>query len=174
MVKKLIFALALSSFSAQGLYAQAQLVPEQYSLEKAEDYAAYNNDVVRCVDWIINTPISEGRNIRRNVYEFLLQWTAGSPDLLISISPDNLPFEISHPDLLILFMGAWAKYAIIHKDYKDHLAANEYAVLTVLDFMESNKALLPEEDATTQKFKAMREKGTLRKHLKKALSKMKK
>jgi len=98
--------------TALGICAQDFEVSKNYQFDQAEDYAAYEQDVIECFNWLMNTPINEQTEKRRAAYAFLVTWISGSPNVTIEISPQIVTFIEGPPDLLMMFMGGWTKYAL--------------------------------------------------------------
>jgi hypothetical protein len=90
-MKKIFLTLFLATLSC-ALFAQDFEVPENVKLEKAEDYAPYEQDVIKCVNWLINTPITEQKSKRKDANAFLLKWINGSPDRIL-YKEQRTPFE---------------------------------------------------------------------------------
>jgi tetratricopeptide (TPR) repeat protein len=108
-----------------------------YKLEKPEDYAQYEEDIVAMVDWLANTPTTEKPEVRKQVSAFLLSWLTGSPTVTVELSA-NIVTYMDCGECMFLFMGGWAKYAIQAKDndtFKASLAGTE----TVIQFYTTNK-----------------------------------
>jgi len=70
-MKKLILALLLF-IPALGLFAQDFPVPENYVLKNAEDYDKYQGDVIKTIDWIMNTPINKSKSERKDANAFIM------------------------------------------------------------------------------------------------------
>lgn len=90
-----LFALFTMAVVSVCLYSQTPEewnVPQNYSLVNAEDYAPYNEDVVKCVDWLVNTPLDLQTSKRRDAHKFLMAWIGGSPEVMVIVSEDLVPF----------------------------------------------------------------------------------
>ena len=74
----LVAVLLVSSLSAQEL-----LVPEKYSLEKASDYAEYEEHLMACATWLETAPVKGEKKKRKAVDSFVMQWLTGSPSVTI-------------------------------------------------------------------------------------------
>ena len=60
--------LILTVLFSLNIQAQDFRVPKRLKLEKAEDYAKYEDDVLKAVKWLKNTPVHEqNQNVRRLV-----------------------------------------------------------------------------------------------------------
>lgn len=157
------FLMLLTSASAQ----QFEL-PKAYQLDKAEDYDLYEKDILSCIDWLMNTPFGTETFKRKEANAFLLKWLTGSPKVKIEIKAEIVNFMENNPDLLLIFLGGWAKYSLISQDTKDKVKGNLKGLEAVVDFYRKNQALL-KKDKNVEKYAKMKEKGTLEDFIKKNL-----
>lgn len=164
-MKKVLLTLVLSIFTI-ALFAQTFEVPTDCKLEKAEDYAKYEKDVLSCIDWLAQTPVNEQSAKRKEANAFLLKWLTGSPDVHIDIKPGIVTFMDSSPELLMIFMGGWAKYSIEKEEPKNNVAGSMAGIEAVISFYQSNKAYL-KKSKEVEKYIKMKEKGKLEDYVKK-------
>ena len=160
----LLSAILVSSIA----FAQEFQVPENYAFETAEDYKPYEKDVVACVDWLIETPMYQNPSKRKEASAFLLKWLMGSPYVHIEINPEIVNFAGSSPELLLAFMGGWAKYAIETEQFDDKVGGNLAGLESVIEFYETNKGVLP-KDKNVEKYVKMKKKGSLRQYVEKKI-----
>ena len=182
-MKTIVPSVSFLCVGCVGLSAQTFEVPENYHLNVKTDYEFYEPVVVKCVDWLIATPIDQEQDKRKAAYKFLLQWCIGSPTVHINVNTDII-FDIRDervPNYLLIFMGGWAKNAIeadIHQATLEESAADKDAQLSgnvagieaVLVFYENNKGQLP-QNANIEKLLKLQQKGRLEKYVKKLLPK---
>lgn len=164
-MKTITFA-AFFLLLSMGLHSQDFNVPENYKLEKAEDYATYEQDALNCIDWLMNTPINEQKAKREKATEFLLKWLIGSPDVQIELNADIITFVESSPDLVIIFLGGWAKYSMQTKDFENKIAGSMAGIEAVIAFYTSNSEFLP-KDKNIEKYIKMKESGKLKDYIEK-------
>lgn len=162
----LLSLILLLSISAT---AQTFQIPVNYKLEKAEDYAVYEKDVINAVKWCLNTPADQEVQKRKKVYSFLFDWINDSPNVTIELHPEIVTFMESSPDLLLLFLGGWTKYALESRDFKNKVSGAVAGLEAVLEFYTRNKDLLT-ADKNIDKLQKMKEKGTLKEHVEKHLN----
>lgn len=162
-MKKTLLVIILVTFSI-GLYSQNFKVPKNYKLDKAEDYAPFENDVVQCCNWLIETPINEQPEKRKEANTFMLQWIIGSPTVLIEVNQDIATFMTS-PELLLIFMGGWAKHSIDTKIYDDKIAGSIAGINSVIDFYLRNKKILG-KDKHVEKYIKLKKKDKLEQYVK--------
>jgi hypothetical protein len=151
---------------AFSLFAQDYQVPQNLKLNKAEDYAQYEQDVINCVNWLMKTPVQEQANKRKEANAFLMKWLTGSPNVQIEIKEKIVTFMKSSPDLLMVFMGGWAKYSLESRDFKNKVFGNLAGIDAIIEFYTKNKSKMP-KDKNVEKYIKMRDKGTLKEFVEK-------
>lgn len=164
-MKTIIFSFLLMIISF-GLYSQDFEVPKDYKLEEASDYALYEQDVLKCIDWLMKTPINKQTEKRKDANAFLLKWLSGSSDVHIEIKQEIVTFMGTSPDLLMIFIGGWAKYSLESKDANNKIAGSLAGIESVIDFYTKNKSLMP-KDKNVEKYIKMKNKGTLKEYIEK-------
>jgi hypothetical protein len=138
-------------------------VPKDVHLETKEDYAQYEGDIIKAVDWLIKTPVGSEKDKRLKVNAFLLQWLTGSPNVMIEITQEIATF-MDCSDCLMIFMGGWAKYSLENNDYADKIKGNLAGIESVIEFYNSNKGILGKNNAI-EKYAKLKNKGKLEKHI---------
>lgn len=159
MLRSILLLLLIQSGSY--LIAQEYEVPENYVLDKAEDYAPYEDDVVNGINWLMATPYNEQSQKRSDVNAFLLKWFMGSPEVHIDIRHDIVNFMGSNPDLLIIFIGGWGKYSIETRDYNNKIEGNLAGLEAVVRFYTANSDFLA-KDRNVEKYVKLSKKNKLR------------
>jgi len=153
-----ILAIMLCTFS---VYSQDFEVPVKYKLEKAEDFKFYEADILKCIDWLIETPLNEHKAKRKEANAFLLAWLTGSPNVTIELSAEIVTFMESSPELLMVFFGGWTKHVLQSNVNNDPVAGNLAGIETIIYFYQKNKKLIP-KDKNVEKYIKMKDKGTLK------------
>lgn len=162
-MKRILFTLMLSMLFA-GVYAQEFQVPKDYKLDKAEEYAPYEKDIIKCVDWLINKPVNEEVDKRKQANAFLLKWLIGSPTVHIGLKQEIVTFIKGEPDLLMIFMGGWARQSLLSKDYNNKVEGNLAGIEAVIEFYSKNKQFL-KKDKEVEKYIKLKAKGTLKDYI---------
>ena len=153
---------------AVGVYAQEFEVPEDYTFSTSEDYAKYETDILKGIDWLILTPIKDQPVKRKEVNSFVLLWLTGCPNVSVEVNTDIVNFFDSNPEMLMIFMCGWTKYSLETKDYKNKIMGNVKGIETVIDFYNKNRENL-EKDKNVEKYIKMKEKGTLEEFIAKSI-----
>jgi hypothetical protein len=90
----------------------------------------------------------------------------GSPNVSIDIKPEIVTFVGDTPELLLIFMGGWAKYSLESKDFKNKIGGSTAGIEAVIEFYTKNKDLLS-KDKNIEKYIKMKDKGTLKDYIEK-------
>ncbi|MFA6778512.1 MAG: hypothetical protein WCU80_01850 [Paludibacteraceae bacterium] len=171
-----LFALFTMAVVSVCLYSQTPEewnVPQNYSLVNAEDYAPYNEDVVKCVDWLVNTPLDLQTSKRRDAHKFLMAWISGSPEVMVIVSEDLVPFFESG-DLLLVFMGGWSKYSIRTGEYKDKIGGAVAGLEASISLYEKNRSMLSDSKPVVKSMTnlvKLRKKGKLKEFVEENIAK---
>lgn len=158
LILTLCMTIMFSIFSIL-IFAQGFEVPS-YELKKVEDYARYEQDVIECVNWLLLTSVEIHPEKRKEASAFLLAWLSGSPNVQIEIKPEIVNFMGSSPDLLLIFMGGWAKHTLHTKDFDNKIAGSLAGIESVISFYTKNIDEI-KKDKNVEKYKKMKEKGKL-------------
>lgn len=163
-MKKLSLTIIAAMFSI-ALFSQDFEVPKNYKLEKVEDYAVYEKDVVNCFNWLMKTPPNQQADKRKEANAFLLKWMTGSPNVKLEIKPGIVTF-MENPDIFMMFLGGWTKYSLESKDFKNKVAGNMAGIEAIIEFYTKHKAFL-KKDKNVEKYIKMNKKGKLEDYIKK-------
>lgn len=129
-------------------------VPKNFKLEKAEDYAPLEKEVVDAINWLYETPINEQSQKRKDVNAFVFTWLSGSPYVHLKIKPEIVTFlDSSTPDFLIMFMGGWAKFSIESKEYDDKINGSLAGIEMVIAFYEKKQKLVAKRQRSGEIYK---------------------
>jgi len=163
-MKKLLF-LAFCTALSFNIFSQGFEVPKDYVFEKPEDYKAYEEKIIQCIDWLIETPANQEFQKRMEANSFLLRWATGSPDVTIEIRQEVVTFLQTSPELLMIFIGGWTKHQLMNKKNKSILDSSLASLETVIQYYEKNKEHL-NKDENVEIFIDLKKKGKLKDHLK--------
>ena len=159
-IMKRLFGIILFSVLTFSLVAQEFEVPKNCVMTKDEDFAKHEGDVLKGIDWLLNTPINIQPEKRKEVNGFFMTWLTGTPTVSIEIKPEIVNFMKPNSELLMIFMCGWTKYAIESKDSKNKTMGNQKGIEAVIDFYIKNKESL-KKDANVEKYIKMKEVGKL-------------
>lgn len=146
------------------LSGQEFTVPGNYVLKVPADYGRYENDVLRGIDWIFQTPVDEQKAKRIEVNKFLMDWITGSPNVTIEINQEIMNFVRANPELLMIFLSGWTKHVLESRDNTSVLAGNVKGIESVIAFYGKNIKSL-KKDPNVEQYARMKERGTLEKYI---------
>lgn len=157
---KYFFWLVLSFGFVTTVHARAFEIPDFYSFETPEDYETYEQDVLAGINWLLETPMDEQTAKRQKTNDFVLKWMAGTPKVTLRIQASVVTFMTTSPELLIVFMAGWTKYALAQQAYKEPRSGTLAGLEAVIAFYTKNKAAMG-KDKNVEKFIKLQKKGEL-------------
>jgi len=170
-MKKTLFLLLYLSLPIIG-FSQDFEVPE-YELKTAEDYKPLEDDILKCIDWLENTPLNaKNDNKRKEASMFLLDWVEGAPNVMIVLNMDLIEYSSKHPDLLTIFIGGWTKESILKQKKDMTIEGGIKGLESVITFYNKNKSVIGKSKAI-EKYIKHKKKGELELFVKKAFDESK-
>lgn len=163
-MKKLFVSIILLSI-AVNLSAQEYKIPDNVKYSKEADYTTYEPEVLKTIDWWMNTPLNVQPEKRREATDFLIMWLTGSPSVSVEIKTEIMNFAKPNPELMMAFMWGWTKYAIETKD-SGKVASNIKGIEAAIDFYTKNREFL-KKDKAIEKYIRMKEDGKLEEYISK-------
>lgn len=126
------FLLFFALLTAGRLFGQTFEVPASYAFNTKADYARYEPEVIRAVNWLEATPLNQEARKRKEVNVFLFKYLEGSPDVTVELHGFVLELNKKNPDMLMVFMAGWAKHKLENRSQTDKLTLNTVGVQSVL------------------------------------------
>lgn len=163
---KKLFGILMFSILTFNLVAQEFEVPKNCILAKGEDYAKYEGEILKGIDWLLKAPMATQPEKRREVNRFVMTWLTGSPTVTVNIKPEIVNFMNPNPDLLMVFMCGWTKYSIETKDNNNTAMGNQKGIEAVIEFYTKNKEYL-KKDNNVEKYIKLKENGKLEEYISK-------
>lgn len=139
---KYFFWLVLSFGFVTTVHARAFEIPDFYSFETPEDYETYEQEMLAGINWLLETPMDEQTAKRQKTNDFVLKWMAGTPKVTLRIQASVVTFMTTSPELLIVFMAGWTKYALAQQAYKEPRSGTLAGLEAVIAFYIKNKAAM--------------------------------
>lgn len=124
-----IFAFCLNSASL----AQQEFTVPEYKLEKDEDYAKFEQDIIKAVNWLETTAVGKDMVNRKKVNVFVLTWVAGSPKVNITFHPVVNKLSKKNHHLLGMFIGGYARYVLENNNDSDEMKAYTAGIRSVIN-----------------------------------------
>ena len=142
------------------LSAQDFEVPKNLSLKYTVDYATYEPDVIKCVDWLENSPLDQDKDKHTAAYAFLLLWVTGAPNVHVIVDADLIGSKNKkNAGLMLIYMGEWSKYELKHGDKTKQSDAAVAAVKAEIKVYKKGNGMV--KDKTMDKLAELDEKGLL-------------
>ncbi|TSD65944.1 hypothetical protein FFF34_000670 [Inquilinus sp. KBS0705] len=129
IISPVLFFMLFVCFKAD---AQAYEVPKNYKFKSNADYARYEPDILKTVDWMQLTSWTEEPKKTDEAIQFFLDWVRGTPAVTVNLGQASLRLSDKNPQLGFTYMAQYAKYALLHKDHFDHTKANLEALRAVI------------------------------------------
>ncbi len=167
MKKLFTLMLALLALTA---YSQDCEVPDTYVLEEADDYAEYEEQIIACSKWLIETPLSENKHKRKEASAFLMKWVMGAPNVSVILAEGLPPMDNNNQELLIIFLAGWTSYSLENEESTKEECAL-YALETFLDFYNKNEGEL-KRSKEIKKLLKIKKKGKLAEYVEEIMEKM--
>ncbi len=148
------------------LPAQVPKIPEvDWATE--QNVSQYESNILQCAVWLQQTPMTTMKNTRRDINNFVSQWSSANTTFHVQLFSDIVKFE--EGDLLISFIAGWCEYAIKTKDYDKlncAMAGIEFALL-----IYANNKTTFRRNRQAEKLQKLKIKGKLREKISKHLEK---
>lgn len=181
-MKKLLVA---AMFAFAGLCASAQdaLIPMDYTETKPEDFYRYEQNVLNCMTWLMETPLDERQMERQVISQFVQVWMQASPTVVIYFDPKLIEFlEVSsYPDeQATVYVGGYLTALLKEKQKQgtldkmtalpkgiskaDRITGAMGAVESSVEFYDNNRGTLG-RNRSLEKLRKMQKEGTLRKYV---------
>jgi hypothetical protein len=153
--KKSLFANLITLFALSGLLGitevraqcQAPKIKEQHIFSSADDYRAADQLGVKCMKWLLETPLKACTADRNALDAFVLVWLSGHPDFTIRLEPRLMPSLKRYPELLF---PAIYGMALAHIEQPNQsLTSAQYhaeAAQAVLDVIDGERCFKGDDD----------------------------
>ena len=138
-------------------------------------YVKYNDDIIKCHDWLQNTPIGTDEMKRIEAKRFLLSWSIGCTQVTIIIHSDFMYIDRGDNEMIVSFMGGWSKYALQHLDIDKNEIAVDAAIAGIeaeIDLYKKNEKAFSSNKELKKKinnFISLKKKNKLRDYVKSAI-----
>ena len=163
-MKKFLLAFLLVT-SSLFCFSQNFKVPI-YQIQSPKDCDKYNKDVLKAIDWLMNTPPSTQLEKQQKTKQFLIQWMTDTKAVSININSDIVNFFDKNADLLIIYMCGCTKYALENNVKDNQVEMSVSGIELCVDYYNKNIDLL-EKDTNLEKYIQMKDNGTLKDYIKK-------
>lgn len=161
MRKTILLSICLC-FVSINLVAQEIKIPGELKLENAEDYKKTEALVLQASEWLLETPVTEKADKRKELNTFLMQWISGSPSVSIALVEGIAPLDC--PDCLMSFLSGWTTYSLKNDYSDDQVACAVAGAENAIAFYQKNKPILG-RNADMEKLLKQQKKNKLKKYI---------
>lgn len=137
-----------------------------------EEFVSSEPRVINTINWLEDTPVDQQTDKRKLLNALLIAWITNSPTVTLEINANILTFNKKNPDLLIIFMGGWTKYALANAYSKDNVKGSVAGIKSAIKVYKMKNGL--KNDKEMEKLITLDEKGELENWVKEQFSKIKK
>lgn len=160
-----LFLTLFALFFSLATFAQDWELPEDYSIQSAQDCEDFEEDFMESIDYLLNTNLDEDEEYRKEVSKFFLLWVSKTDYFTITIDAKVVNFTELNPDLLVVFMAGWSAAAMDDEDL-DAFEGNVAGLEAVAEFYKNNKRYLA-KDKKLMKIVSTARKGKLEDYVEK-------
>lgn len=123
-----IFAFCLNFAS----FAQQEFTVPEYKLEAKEDYAKFEQDIIKAANWLETTTVGKDMTKRKEVNIFVGKWLGGNPKVKIKFPPVVVKLTQKNHQLLGMFMAGYARYAVENNYNMDEVKSCTAAISSMI------------------------------------------
>ena len=132
-MKKIIITFVLTLFAAISVTSQTKFdLPQNIELNKASDYAKYENDIVSAAKWLEETDLNQEAKKRKQVDVFIIKWVSGTPNFTIDMNQSLIKLYGDNHELLVLFMASYSAYSLENKN-ANKTAATKTGIVSMIN-----------------------------------------
>lgn len=181
-MKKLLIA-AMLMFTGYGAVAQDALIPMDYADANTQELYQYEQNVINCTEWLVNTPLGERDMDRQVIGQFVLIWMQASPSVVFNFDTKLMEFieNSSYQDeQATVYVGSYMTALLKEKEAAgtlnkstllpkgvskaDKITGAIGAIEGSLEFYDKNYATLG-RNRDLEKFRKMKKEGKLREYV---------
>lgn len=129
----------LMTLSANIGFSQDFNIPINPKLNKPDDYAKYEADIIKCVTWLETTPSDPKSEKRMLANRFLVTWINGAPNVTVMVHGFVMDLAKNQHEMLGVYMGGWTKYALEHPNDKPDIKCAVAGIRSVISLYKLNK-----------------------------------
>ena len=123
------------------VFSQEYAGPPKYEFNTKEDYAKYETEIVLAANWLVNTPLNEKQDKRKEVSAFVVKWVMGSPTVNVELTPIITDFEKKNEGMMAIWLASSAKYVIENNHSTDVRAKQKAALHDMIKVYQSGKGI---------------------------------
>jgi hypothetical protein len=161
--------LSFSFFMCITLNAQSKPfeLPANYPPTEKSEYIKFKADFLNGIKWLEETPFNEQGKSRKKANAFIVEYLTNSPDISVAIDGTALKVADKNSDLLVIYMGGYARLAFeSQKGKQDQTQCVTAALKSIIKYYKANIDKGLKKDKNILKLIAADEQGELEKWIK--------
>ena len=120
MLRALAVMVFVSLIAGPGtLHSQGFEVPKAYSFETKEDYAKYQPQILKCIDFLESAPYDGENGKREAANMFLMTWARRAPNVSLRFHSYINTLTTVNPDFFVMFIAGWTRRELAHPGSRD-------------------------------------------------------
>lgn len=97
-----------------------------------EEFIKSEPSVISVIDWLENNALGKESDKRTALNAVFMAWLTNAPTVTVELNSNVAPLSKKNPDLLMVFMGGWTRYALQNNYSKDPVKCNLAGIRSVL------------------------------------------
>ena len=142
---KFIFIVFAITFLTATSYSQTSNPLETMPTTK-EAFIKSEPQILKVIDWLENTPLNQETENRKPMNATLMEWITNSPTVTLELNLKVTPMSKKNPDLLMVFMGGWTKYALQNNYSKDQIKGTLAGIKSVIKLYKMGGGIKKDKD----------------------------
>ncbi|MCD6064798.1 MAG: hypothetical protein K0R82_2709 [Flavipsychrobacter sp.] len=159
-IARIVWCIVLLTVSVKTYAAQtASPLPAEMVIDQRLNYDQHRSLVIPCIEWLQRTPLTEDKNERRRVDNFIMYWLQKTTDVIVTMPDYLVKFQSINNEFYFLYTGGWIKYALQTHD-TNRVNCFLAGVNSMLDYYEAGMGV--KRHAYLDKLVAVRKNNKLR------------
>jgi hypothetical protein len=104
-----------------GLRAQEFSVPEGYAFKSKEDFAKYEPQILKCIDYLETAPLGSEAGKRKPANAFFFTWVQGAPNVNVDMFAYVMGLTSKNKDFLLVYIAGWTRAELAHSGSADKI-----------------------------------------------------
>jgi len=165
MLRTLAVVIVVSLIFAPGTSRSQEFeVPKKYSFEKKEDYAKYQPEILKCIDFLESAPYDGENGRREEANMFFMTWARKAPNISLRFHSYINTLTSVNPDFFVMFIAGWTRRELTHPGTRD---MTEYDLAGIRSIIKTyGQAQGVRKDAAVEEVARLDKEGKLLKWLK--------
>jgi hypothetical protein len=133
-MKRATLVLALLIIISGTISAQTKFtVPKNVVLVAKEDYAKYEDDIIKAAKWLEETALDREEDKRVEVNRFVMQWVMGSPTVNVPLTDAIAKLYGKNTALLPIYIASYTREFLEHKTTATPFSAAKAGIISMMN-----------------------------------------